>query len=80
MAKKVTTKKINSDNLFYHFMQNYVLNDGQPNNDFERQFLENLIINLSVWFPVEWFKNIPVILPYVIRKFSRYLPSLAKWA
>lgn len=60
---------VNGENIIYHYIQKTLLADTE-NNDFNKELIERLIIDLSIWIPKEVYQQIPVLLPYVIRDAS----------
>lgn len=54
---------INGDNILYHYIQKYFLNDSEVADE----VIENFIINLSIWLPPSFYQELPIILPYVVR-------------
>lgn len=56
-------------NIIYHYIQKTLLADVES-DDFTKELIERLIIDLSIWFPPNIYKRIPVLLPYVIRDSS----------
>lgn len=59
----------NGENIIYHYIQKTLLADDKFNN-FTQELIERLIIDLSIWFPPEVYKQIPILLPFVIRDSS----------
>lgn len=59
----------NGENIIYHYIQKTLLTDNDS-DDFTRELIERLIIDLSIWFPAEVYKQIPILLPFVIRDSS----------
>ena len=59
----------NGENIIYHYIQKTLLLEEKPDH-FTQELLERLIIDLSIWFPSEVYRQIPILLPYVIRDSS----------
>ncbi len=59
----------NGENIIYHYIQKTLLADDKF-DDFTQELIERLIIDLSIWFPPEVYKQIPILLPFVIRDSS----------
>lgn len=58
----------NGENIIYHYIQKTLLPDESL--DFRQELIERLIIDLSIWFPPEVYRQIPILLPFVIRDSS----------
>lgn len=69
----------NGENIIYHYIQKTLLADNDS-DDFTKELIERLIIDLSIWFPVDVYRQIPILLPFVIRDSScrRKQPSSSK--
>lgn len=63
------SRNIDGDNIIYHYIQKALLSNGQL-DAFSQTLLERLLIDLSIWFPPELYRQIPVLLPYVVRDSS----------
>lgn len=59
----------NGENIIYHYIQKTLLADNDS-DEFTKELIERLIIDLSIWFPPEVYKQIPILLPFVIRDSS----------
>jgi len=59
----------NGENIIYHYFQKTLLADNDS-ADFTKELIERLIIDLSIWFPVDVYRQIPILLPFVIRDSS----------
>ncbi len=57
---------IDGDNIIYHYIQKTLLSDSEPDS-FTRTLIERLLADLSIWFPPEVYRQIPILLPYVVR-------------
>jgi len=62
-------KKVNGENILYHYIQKNILStkDITP---FQKQLVEHLIIDLSIWIPFNVYEKMPVLLPFVVRDAS----------
>lgn len=56
----------NGENIIYHYIQKTLLEDNEG-EEFTKELIERLIIDLSIWFPVDLYEQIPILLPFVIR-------------
>lgn len=56
----------NGENIIYHYIQKTLLKDG-ANDEFTKELIERLIVDLSIWLPIDLYKQVPILLPYVIR-------------
>lgn len=66
--KKVKTE-LDGENILYHYIQK-VLIEEPTNHDLSPEvkwFIEKALLNLSIWFDPKIYKEIPILLPYVIR-------------
>lgn len=59
----------NGENIIYHYIQKTLLADNDS-DEFSKELIERLIIDLSIWFPIDVYKQIPILLPFVIRDSS----------
>ena len=64
MSEKKKTGKINGENVLYAILNHF--NSKNPPDDV-KSFLERLLLMGGVWFRPATYKEIPVLLPYVIR-------------
>ena len=62
-------KKVNGENILYHYIQKNIL-DTDNITLFQKQLIEHLIIDLSIWVPLNVYKKIPLLLPFVVRDLS----------
>ena len=60
---------VNGENIIYHYIQKTLLTDSE-NDDFNKELVERLIIDLSIWIPKGVYQQIPILLPFVIRDAS----------
>ena len=61
--------KVNGENILYHYIQKNIL-DSDEISDFQKKLIEHFIIDLSIWIPINLYKENPVLIPYVIRDSS----------
>ena len=59
----------NGENIIYHYIQKTLL-ANTDNDEFSKELIERLIIDLSIWFPPDIYRQIPILLPFVIRDSS----------
>jgi hypothetical protein len=57
-------RKIDGQNVLYHYFQKNIL---RSEDEFSRELLEHLLVDLSIWIPVDFYRKLPIILPYVVR-------------
>jgi len=58
------SRRIDGQNILYHYFQKSILREG---DQFSKELLERLIIDLSIWLPIIFYRRLPIILPYVVR-------------
>jgi len=56
--------KIDGQNVLYHYFQKSILKNE---DEFSKELLEHLLVDLSIWIPVDFYRKLPIILPYVVR-------------
>jgi hypothetical protein len=54
------------ENIIYHYIQKTLLSDN-VSDEFSKELIERLIIDLSIWFPPDVYQQVPILLPFVIR-------------
>ena len=60
-------RRIDGNNALYHYLQKVII----PRDDeFSRELVRRLILDLSIWFPVALYSAAPVLLPYCVRDSS----------
>jgi hypothetical protein len=60
-------RRVDGNNVLYHYIQKIIL----PRDDeFSRELVRRLILDLSIWFPVELYRAAPVLLPFCVRDSS----------
>lgn len=60
-------KRIDGGNAIYHYLQKIVI----PRDDlFSRELVLRLVLDLSIWLPVDLYCAVPVLLPYCVRDSS----------
>jgi len=57
-------KTIDGDNILYHYFEKNLFSEK---NAFNRQLLEKMLLDLSIWLPQKFYQKLPIILPYVVR-------------
>lgn len=67
MASKITSKVVDGNNIIYHYIQKKLLIDD---GDLSKELIKKLLTDLSIWLPSDLYKQIPILLPYVIRDSS----------
>lgn len=68
MTKK---EEINGENILYHILQKRIipssLSDSSELSDGVKFLIEQLLLGGAIWFKPDTYKEIPVLLPYVVR-------------
>jgi hypothetical protein len=60
-------RRIDGNNALYHYLQKVII----PRDDeFSRELVRRLILDLSIWFPVDLYRAVPVLLPFCVRDSS----------
>ena len=60
-------KRIDGGNAIYHYLQKIVI----PRDDaFSRELVLRLVLDLSIWLPLDLYCAVPVLLPYCVRDSS----------
>ncbi|MCT4697609.1 hypothetical protein [Tenacibaculum haliotis] len=59
----------NGENIIYHYIQKTLLSNTE-NDDFNKELIERLILDLSIWIPKEIYQQLPILLPFVVRDSS----------
>ena len=67
MKSEANFKKVDGNNILYHYIQKNLVSE---NDEFTKKLIEKLIIDLSIWLPLNLFKSIPILIPYAIRDAS----------
>lgn len=57
-------KRVSGHNALYHYLQKVVI---PREDDFAKELITRLIVDLSIWLPPELFVAVPVLLPYCVR-------------
>ncbi len=60
-------RRIDGNNVLYHYLQKIII---AREDDFSRELVRRLILDLSIWFPVELYRVAPVLLPFCVRDSS----------
>jgi hypothetical protein len=55
---------VDGQNILYHYIQKSLLKNE---DDFSRELIKHLLIDLSIWIPINFYRRLPIILPYVVR-------------
>ena len=57
-------RRIDGGNAIYHYLQKVLI----PRDDaFSRELVLRLVLDLSIWLPLELYLAVPVLLPYCVR-------------
>jgi hypothetical protein len=56
-------RSVDGQNVLYHYIQKSILKEEQ----FSKELLKHLVFDLSVWIPENFYRRLPIILPYVVR-------------
>ena len=59
-----SNRRIDGDNILYHYFDKNIFVEE---NQFAMELLERLLIDLSIWLPHNFYRKLPIILPYVVR-------------
>lgn len=60
-------RRIDGNNALYHYLQKVII----PRDDeFSRELVRRLILDLSIWFPPDVYRAVPVLLPFCVRDSS----------
>ncbi len=60
-------RRIDGGNAIYHYLQKVVI----PRDDaFSRELVLRLVLDLSIWLPLDLYLAVPVLLPYCVRDAS----------
>lgn len=57
-------RRIDGQNIIYHYFQKNVL---RKEDEFSKELLGRLLLDLSIWIPTSFYRRLPIILPYVVR-------------
>lgn len=60
-------RRIDGNNAIYHYLQKVIV---PREDDFSRELIRRMILDLSIWFPVELYRAVPVLLPFCVRDSS----------
>lgn len=65
--RQAMPRRIDGGNAIYHYLQKIVM----PRDDaFSRELVLRLVVDLSIWLPVELYRAVPVLLPFCVRDSS----------
>lgn len=56
--------KIDGQNILYNYFQKNILKNE---DEFSKDLLKRLLMDLSIWIPISLYRRLPIILPYVVR-------------
>ena len=72
MKIKTSVQTVDGDNIIYHIIQKQIIEahdmDNPPDN--VKYLIEQLLLWGGIWFRPETYREIPILLPYVIRDAS----------
>jgi hypothetical protein len=57
-------KTVDGQNVLYHYIQKNIMRED---DEFSKELLKRLLIDLSIWIPANFYCRLPIILPYVVR-------------
>jgi len=57
-------RPIDGKNVIYHYLQKVII---PRDDDFSRQLIFQLVVDLSIWLPAGLYREVPVLLPYCVR-------------
>jgi len=57
-------RRIDGDNILYHYFDKNIF---RKENQFAMELLERLLGDLSIWLPHNFYRRLPIMLPYVVR-------------
>ncbi|MDT8781111.1 MAG: hypothetical protein IAX22_00495 [Candidatus Bathyarchaeota archaeon] len=57
-------KIVDGQNILYHYIQKSILKEEE---EFSKELIQHLLIDLSIWIPTNFYHRLPIILPYVVR-------------
>ena len=57
-------RRIDGNNALYHYLQKVII---PREDDFSRELVRRLILDLSIWLPLELYRTAPVLLPFCVR-------------
>ncbi len=57
-------KKVDGQNVLYHYIQKTIMS---RDDEFSKDLLKRLLVDLSIWIPTNFYCRLPIILPYVVR-------------
>lgn len=60
-------RRIDGGNAIYHYLQKVLI---PRDDDFSRELVLRLVMDLSIWFPADLYRAAPVLLPYCVRDSS----------
>ena len=60
-------RRIDGNNVLYHYLQKVIV---AREDEFSRELVRRLILDLSIWLPVDLYRAAPVLLPFCVRDSS----------
>ena len=60
-------KRIDGQNVLYHYIQKNLLRDD---SSLSEELLKRFLLDTSIWLPPIFYKQLPIILPYVVRDYT----------
>lgn len=57
-------RRIDGNNAIYHYLQKVIV---AREDEFSRELVRRMILDLSIWFPLELYCAAPVLLPFCVR-------------
>jgi hypothetical protein len=58
---------VDGQNILYHYIQKNIMSED---DEFSKELLKRLLLDLSIWIPTDFYRRLPIILPYVVRDTS----------
>ncbi len=66
-----STKIVDGQNIIYHYIQRSIMRKDK----LSEELIKQLLLDLSIWIPIKFYKKLPIILPYVVRDNSCRIKS-----
>jgi hypothetical protein len=57
-------RRVNGYDIIYHYLQKVI---AAQNDDFSRNLISRLILDLSIWLPVRLYQEMPILFPQCVR-------------
>ena len=64
MTSGSSRSKVDGENILYYYFKNELIGED---SDEGRLLARKLIRDLSIWLPIQLYRKIPVLFPYIIR-------------